>query len=140
MSFFEDLYDRIHEIHTDILHALDGLPGEALDWVAGPEINPIGVLVAHLTGAERFWIGAVALGEPSDRVRDEEFRVHGLGLGELVGWVNSVDEYTQRALTKFSMEDLAAIRTHPRSDKNTPSACACSMPWNIPPSTPAKSS
>ncbi len=67
-TFCDDLFDRFHELHTDILHAIDGLPAEALDWVAGEDMNSINVLVVHLTGAERYWIGAVALGEPTTRV------------------------------------------------------------------------
>jgi hypothetical protein len=52
-TFFNNLYDRFHELHTDAAITVEGLPPEALDWSPGPEMNSITVLVAHLTSAER---------------------------------------------------------------------------------------
>jgi hypothetical protein len=77
MTFFDDLYDRFHELHTDAAKALEGLPPKALDWVPGPEMNSIGVLVVHSIGAERYWLG-VALGEPPSRDREAEFQTRRL--------------------------------------------------------------
>jgi hypothetical protein len=71
--FFDDLYDRFCELHSEIGKALDGLPPEALDWVPSAEMNSIAVMIVHLAGAEYYWIG-VALNEPPERDRDSEFR------------------------------------------------------------------
>ena len=90
MSFYDDLLNRFSELHTDIGKAVDGLPFEAFDWVPGPEMNTIAVLVVHLTGAERYWIG-VALNEPPERDREAEFRVHGLSEIELKAHLVSAD-------------------------------------------------
>ena len=68
-TFFEDYLNILQACHTDILKALDGLSPDALDWISGPEMNSISVMVFHLTGAERYWIGDVAAQEPSDRDR-----------------------------------------------------------------------
>jgi uncharacterized damage-inducible protein DinB len=116
-TFFDDLLDRFHELHADLAGAIDGLPAEALDWVPGPEMNSISVLVVHLTGAERYWIGAVALGEPTDRVRKEEFAVKGLGTDELKRRLTAADDYIRNALTRFSLPDLEAVRKSPRNEK-----------------------
>ena len=116
-SFFDDLYDRFHELHADLARAIDGLPVEALDWVAGPEVNSISVLIVHLTGAERYWIGAVALGEPTDRIREQEFAVKGLGVDELKRMLTEEDDYTRTALKRFSLADLEALRKSPRNKK-----------------------
>jgi uncharacterized damage-inducible protein DinB len=116
-SFFDDLYDRFHELHTDLAKAIDSLPAEALDWVAGPEVNSINVLIVHLTGAERYWIGAVALGEPTDRVREQEFAAKGLGTDELKRLLTEEDDYAHAALGRFSLADLEAVRKSPRNEK-----------------------
>jgi uncharacterized damage-inducible protein DinB len=116
-AFYEDLFDRFHELHTDLGKTIDGLPVEALDWVSGPEMSSISVMVVHLAGAERYWIGAVALGEPTDRVRAQEFEVKGLSLGELRTRLTEADEYAREALARFSLADLEEPRQSPRNDK-----------------------
>lgn len=39
----------------------------------GPETNAIAALIIHCCGVVEFWLGHVALAEPSDRDRDAEF-------------------------------------------------------------------
>jgi uncharacterized damage-inducible protein DinB len=116
-EFYDDLYNRFHEIHKDLLKAVDGLPDEALDWVPGTDANSINVLVVHLTAAERYWIGAAAMGEPSDRIRDEEFQAHGLTVEELKQRLNAADVYARQALPRFMLADLETVRKSLRSDK-----------------------
>ena len=114
--FFEDLFDRLHELHTDIEKAVDGFTSEALDWNPGPEMNSIAVLVVHLTGAERYWIG-VAMNEPPDRDREAEFRTEGLRADELKAHIVSADGYTRQSLARLSLNDLETLRLSPRNAK-----------------------
>ncbi len=66
--------DRLDALHTDIIQALDGLPPAALDWSPAPDVNCIAVLVMHIAGSERFWIGEKAGAMPANRDRASEFR------------------------------------------------------------------
>jgi uncharacterized damage-inducible protein DinB len=116
-TFFEDLADRFQGLHNDLLKAVEGLPDEALDWTPGPDTNSINVLVVHLTGAERYWIGAVALKEPTERVREKEFLVHGLSAAELKKHLVDEEAFCQNAFKQFSLQDLEASRTSPRDNK-----------------------
>ena len=117
MTFHDTLYDRFQELHRDLANSIDGLPPEALDWVPAPEMNSIAVLVVHLAGSERFWIGDVALGEPSGRVRDQEFLAKGLDAEALRLKLATADEYVRLALPRLSFADLEAVRKSPRNDK-----------------------
>jgi uncharacterized damage-inducible protein DinB len=114
--FFDDLSDRFSELHTDIERAVDGIPSESLDWIPGPEMNSINVLVVHLGAAERYWIG-VALNEPPERDREAEFRTQGLSAEELEAHMLSADEYARQALARLSIPDLEAVRQSPRNGK-----------------------
>ena len=58
-SFFTNYLSNLQELHNDIRSTLEGLPQKALDWTPGFGINSLNVLVAHLTGAERYWLGDV---------------------------------------------------------------------------------
>jgi len=116
-TYFADYFSLLQICHNDIHKALDGLPPEALDWSPGTDMNSISVLVVHLTGAERFWIGDVAAQEPSDRNRDSEFKVKGLGTDALKKRLDETLSYTQTALEKFSLQDLETPRRSPPTDR-----------------------
>ena len=74
-TFFTDYINLLEEHHREILEALEGLPPSALDWIPGSDMNSINVLVFHITGSTRYWIGDIAAQESSNRDRDAEFRV-----------------------------------------------------------------
>ena len=80
-------------------------------------MNSINVLVTHLCGAERYWIGEVAIGDPSDRVRDEEFLVSGLKVDDLVERINAATQYARSALEKLSLEDLPIEKSRLRDGR-----------------------
>ena len=111
MILFDELYERFRRQHADIAQAVEGLPLEALDWVPGAEMNSINVLVAHSLGAVRRLIGDVALGEPSNEGREEEFTTRGLSADEVKRRLASADEFLRNALPRISVSDLDVIRT-----------------------------
>ncbi len=118
LELFESYLDRLQELHDDILQAIVGLPVEALDWIPGPEMNSISVLIVHLTGAERYWIGDVAAGEPSGRVREREFLVKGLSAANLRERMDGTLAYARGALEKLSLQELEAQRVTSRDGKS----------------------
>jgi uncharacterized damage-inducible protein DinB len=114
MSLYDELNDHFRELHADVAKTIESLPNQALDWLAGSEMNSIAVLVVHLAGAERYWIG-VALNEPPSRDRESEFRTQGLSAGELKAHLASADDHARLSLARFSLPDLEAIRLSPRN-------------------------
>jgi uncharacterized damage-inducible protein DinB len=116
-TYFSDYLSLLQNCHNDIHKALEGLPPEALDWVPGNDMNSISVLVVHLSGAERFWIGDVAAQDPSDRNRDAEFQVKGLGMDILKKRLDDSLTYASAALEKFSLQDLETPRSSPQTDR-----------------------
>ena len=112
-TFFIDYLNLLQERHNEILEALEGLPPAALDWTPGPEMNSISVLVYHLTGSERYWIGDIAAQESSHRDRDAEFRVHDMGPDILRKRLTDNLEYVRQVLDKMSIQDLESVRVLP---------------------------
>jgi uncharacterized damage-inducible protein DinB len=98
----------------DIVDCIESLSQEELDWKPGPEMNSIGVLVTHLAGAERYWIGDVVLQDPSGRDREAEFRTQGLDAAILMQRLEDIDVYTRTALERLSLRDLETFRSSPR--------------------------
>ena len=115
-TFYIDLIDRLSELHSDIGKSLEGLPKEALDWVPGPDMNSFAVLISHLAGSERYWIG-VAVNNPPERDREAEFKTRGLSVEDLRGMLASVEGFERKSLEGLSLNDLEAVRRSPRNDK-----------------------
>lgn len=118
VELFESYLDRLQDLHDTILQAIDGLPVEALDWAPGPEMNSISVLITHLAGAQRYWIGDVAAGEPSGRVREQEFHAKGLSTADLKERLNGTLAYARKTLEKLPFQDLEATRVTTREGES----------------------
>jgi uncharacterized damage-inducible protein DinB len=116
-TFFTEYIRLLQQSHNEILEALDGLPSGALDWSPGPDMNSISVLVVHLTGAERYWIGDVAAQDPKERDRDAEFRVRDVGMDVLKNRLGDNLEYARNVLENFTVQDLETTRLSARDGR-----------------------
>jgi hypothetical protein len=120
-SFFKDYLERLSDLHQGVENTIEGLPPEALDWTpireTSGEMNSISVLVTHLCGAERYWIGDVACDDPSGRVRKEEFKVSGLDANTLTQQIKVANDYAHSALAKLIVDDLTKFGTSPRDGR-----------------------
>ena len=116
--FFTVYLNNLQEYHDEIRTALKGLPPEALDWTPGPEINSLIILVIQLIGAERYWIGDVINGDPSERDRAAEFNAQGLSEDRLIQRLSENEKYIRKALEPLALQELEAMRTSPRNGRN----------------------
>jgi uncharacterized damage-inducible protein DinB len=114
---FEEYLDRLEELHAEMERSIEGLSLEALDWSPGPHMNALGVLVAHVTGAERYWVGDVVGCEPSTRNRQAEFRSRGVSALILASRLDEMLAYTCRVLNGLTLQDLATPRVSPRNGR-----------------------
>jgi uncharacterized damage-inducible protein DinB len=115
-EFFESYYDRLHTLHRGVSEAIADLPLEALDWEPAPSMNTLTVLVVHLIGAERYWIGDVAGQDPSGRIRSEEFETRGWDTDKLQEHLKRTLAHSYGILQQLTMEDLEASRYSSRDD------------------------
>jgi uncharacterized damage-inducible protein DinB len=115
--FFQDYSHRLQELHDDTVRAIEGLPQKALDWVPGPGMNSLCVLVVHVTGAERYWIGDVVGCDPSGRDREAEFRAQGLDAATLKKRLDDCLVHFRGVLEKLTTEDLEMSRVSPRDGR-----------------------
>lgn len=106
-DFFTAYLGRLENLQRSIEQETQGLPEEAIDWVPGPEMSSLGVLLAHVTGALRYWIGDMVLQEPSGRVREREFQTRGVPAAELLRQLAALLDYLRSALPRLRLEDLS---------------------------------
>jgi hypothetical protein len=106
----------------DLRAAVDGLPGEVLDWKpAGEDTNSIAVLVTHVLHSTRSWL-SVAVGAPlPERDRDSEFRVHADDPAALIALIDDFTSQITALLNSTDEVDWAANRkSHARPDPSLP--------------------
>lgn len=113
-NFYADYLNHLDELHTTMAKSIQGLPQEALDWKPGNETNSIAVLITHLTGAERYWIGDVVAGITTPRDRSAEFRVSGIPLETLQKRVADSTAFARQVLDSMALSALEEDRVSPR--------------------------
>jgi uncharacterized damage-inducible protein DinB len=122
-QFCIDYLERLQRLHEDAKAALEGLDAGSLECKPAPDTNSLCVLVVHTVGAERFWIGDVAMDDPSDRKRNGEFQATGLSSIELKKRLDASLDYIRQALEDLSLQDLEKVRTTPEKRKVTVGWC-----------------
>jgi uncharacterized damage-inducible protein DinB len=109
-DFFANYLERLENLQRNLNKEIQDLPPEAMDWVPGPEMNSMAVLLAHTAGSLRYWIGDIALGVPSGRIREREFLTRDLSGAELLRRLEAVLDYTRSALPRLRLDDLEQER------------------------------
>ena len=126
LKFYAALLDRFQDLHREARLALEALPPEAWDWRPSPGVNPLTVLIIHLAGAERFWIGDVVRGDSSQRDRAAEFEAHGLEAAALRQRLEQLDAYEAAVFAEMRLDDLDADCRSPRDGRQHSVAWALS--------------
>lgn len=93
--------------HGELRTLLQELPGEALTWHPGPQMNSLYVLITHLLGAEHYLVSAAA-GAVIERDREAEFRAQGADASGLYRLLDAADEQCRTFLTQITPETLSA--------------------------------
>ena len=107
---YEDYLKNLDELHSDIEKAQEGLSPVGLDWTSQPGMNSIGVMVFHLTGAERYLVGEIIAGEAPTRDRDAEFKVKSMDSASLVMRLTESRAFIAGVLKELTAIDLEARR------------------------------
>lgn len=110
-QLFSDLSERFEFVYKAIETAVADLPAEALDWKPGPDMNSIAVLLAHTSGAWRYWVGDVAGDLPSGRVRADEFETRGVDAADMLGRLRAALDTSREVLSGLDLARLAETRT-----------------------------
>ncbi len=102
------IVDHLEELWSSLLRAVAAVDDEVFHWCPGSEFNSIAILLRHLAGAERWWIGEAIGGIPSHRVRDAEFVHDAPPRADVLKAVEDARARTRRVLAGLTIEDLQA--------------------------------
>ncbi len=114
---FAEYLDRLEALHATAKEAAQDLDQDALDTSIGMATSSISELLAHIAGSETFWIGDMAGGIPSGRVRDEEFETKSVPAADLFARLDASLDLARRVLDGLTLDDLSRTRPHPGSGR-----------------------
>ncbi len=110
---------QLEEIWEALLKAVEGVDDSLLHWTPGPEFNSVAILLRHLAGSERWWIGEAIGGIPSQRVRDKEFLHDRPQRADVLRAIEETRHVTRQVLAPLTMHDLQE-ETAPSVTRGTP--------------------
>jgi uncharacterized damage-inducible protein DinB len=102
-----------------LLKHVGGVEDDLLHWTPGPAFNSVAILLRHLAGSERYWIGEAIGGIPSGRVRDTEFAHDRPRREDVLRAVEDARRQTRQVLAPMSASDLQA-ETSPSATSGNP--------------------
>jgi uncharacterized damage-inducible protein DinB len=114
--FYREYLRNLEELHEDLLRTVEDLPPESLDWSPVSGGNSLSVIITHVAGAEKYWLGDVIAEEPSGRDRDSEFTVKNLDYDELNSKLKGSQEYAEKVLESLNLTDFETTRKFPRDN------------------------
>jgi uncharacterized damage-inducible protein DinB len=99
---------HLEEVWDALLKEVAGVDETLFHWTAGREFNSVAILLRHLAGSERYWIGEAIGGIPSHRVRDKEFEHDRPRREDVLRAVEEARRVTRQVLAPLTMADLEA--------------------------------
>jgi uncharacterized damage-inducible protein DinB len=104
-QFFVDYLERLVDLQNRLHKEVRDLHVEVMDWSPGPKMNSVAVLLAHIVGVLHEGID-LGLGDPTSRVRAQEFQTRGVPSAEMLRRLDAVIDYARDALPRLGLEDL----------------------------------
>ena len=110
---------HLDEMWDGLLKDIAGVDETRFHWTPGPEFNSVAILLRHLAGSERYWIGEAIGGIPSQRAREQEFLHDQPRRADVLHAVDVARRLTRQVLAPLSMAALEA-ETAPSVTTGTP--------------------
>lgn len=102
------LSQLLESLHDDIVKAVESLNDDEINWAHPHLSNTIGILLRHIAGSERYWIGEVVGGRAMHRQRETEFARERLRKAPLVEGLRRAHAEIQGILGGMNAADFAA--------------------------------
>lgn len=100
--------EHLDDVWESLLAAVREIDDDLLQWCPGPEFNSTAILLRHLAGSERWWIGEQIGGVPAHRNRDAEFVHDNPPRAAVLRAVEEARALTRRVLNGVTAADLQA--------------------------------
>jgi uncharacterized damage-inducible protein DinB len=97
----------LDDLRRQVVETVAPLSDEQVNRTVPGLRNSVGILLKHLVGSERYWVGEVAGGRPAHRYRDAEFEHEPVRKADLLAEIERVAAQTRDVLDRLTAADLA---------------------------------
>lgn len=97
---------RLEDLRRQLIEAISPLSDEQINRTVPGLRNTIGILLKHIAGSERYWIGEVAGGRPAQRDRNSEFEQAPVRKDEALAEIERVAALSRDVLERLTRDDL----------------------------------
>lgn len=98
----------LDDLRRQVVEEVSPLSDEQINRTVPGLRNTIGVLLRHLAGSERYWIGEVVGGRPAARDRDAEFDQAPVRKDDVLAGIERSASVSREVLEQLTQEDLLA--------------------------------
>ena len=103
--------ERIEDLHNQVSTVIADLPAQALNWKpfeakGDHATNSLAVLVAHIAGAEHYWIGEIVGKRAATRDRQAEFATTAANAAEIASLLEKAAQETREVFSTLSDSDM----------------------------------
>lgn len=102
------LVTHLDEGWDALLRQVGAVEESLFHWTPGPAFNSVAILLRHLAGSERYWIGEAIGGIPCGRVRDQEFLHDRPRREDVLRAVEEARRQAREVLAPLTISDLRA--------------------------------
>lgn len=106
LPIYAAMFNHLELYHRQLIEILASVPAEALDWSPSAEVNSLTVLITHICGAQRYWVGSASLASMLPRNRPSEFETTGLNTNTLKADLEFTLNYCKQILSQLTLDDL----------------------------------
>ncbi|OFX27473.1 MAG: hypothetical protein A2Z07_11315 [Armatimonadetes bacterium RBG_16_67_12] len=96
----------LEDLRRQVVETVSPLSDEQINQTVPGLRNTIGILLKHIAGAERYWIGEVAGGRAAQRNRDAEFEPAPVRKDEALAETERVAALSSEVLDRLTRDDL----------------------------------
>ncbi|MGH2374968.1 MAG: DinB family protein [bacterium] len=96
----------LEDLHRQVAETVAPLGDDDVNRAVPGLANSVGILLRHIAGSERYWVGEVVGGRPAHRKRDTEFGPERLQKSALLGELDRVRTLTRDVLGQLDAADL----------------------------------
>ncbi len=97
---------ELEDLHRQVFEMVAPLDDDAINRPVPGLTNTIGIVLRHVAGSERYWIGEVVGGRPAHRNRAAEFGHDRLRKTALMQELGGVDSLSREVLGRLTDDEL----------------------------------
>ncbi len=106
------VFAELTGVWTEVKRIVQEASPEALTYKPGSGFNSLSILVTHMTGSQKWWVGEILGGQKMHRDRDAEFSIEETDPAVLLRRLDEAAALVHEVLERMTVGMLDEVRTY----------------------------